>query len=75
MAHLVTILVFLAMGGVALAIMLGMAADYAERIAALFGVAQPHQDTALLPAPLPRRNRAATRPVLVRREARLRAAA
>ena len=74
MAHLMTILVFLTMGAVALASIVGMTRDYAERIAALFGVA-PVRDTALLPAPLLRRNRAAMRPVLVRREARLRAAA
>ena len=74
MVHLMTILAFLAMGAVALGVIAGMAADYAERIATLFGVA-PARDTALLEPPLPRRNRAATRPVLVRREARLRAAA
>lgn len=75
MAHLMTILLFLAMGAIALGSIAGMVADYAERIAALFGVTQPAGDAALLPAPLPRRNRAATRPVLVRREARWRAAA
>ena len=75
MAHLMTILLFLAMGAVALGIIAGMAADYAERIATLFGVAQPAEDVLLMPTPLPRRNRAATRPVLVRREARWRAAA
>lgn len=74
MAHLMTILLFLAMGGIALAIIVAMMADYADRIAALFGVTQP-QDAALLPAPLPRRQRTAMRPALVRREARLRAAA
>ncbi|WP_380878778.1 hypothetical protein ACFB49_18590 [Sphingomonas sp. DBB INV C78] len=72
MAHLMTILMFLAAGGIALGIIAGMVAEYADRIVAALRMHQPVSALPPLRAP---RVRAQARPVLVRAEARLRAAA
>lgn len=72
MAHIVTILAFLLLGGTALGIILFMLADYADKIGAALGLR--NRSTVLPPLRNPR-IRAQVRPVLVRHEIRLRAAA
>ncbi|SNS48824.1 hypothetical protein SAMN06295912_107137 [Sphingomonas laterariae] len=71
MAHLMTILFFLAAGGIALGIIAGMVGEYADRIAAALGMRQPASTLPPLRAP---RVRPQARPVMVR-SAPLRAAA
>lgn len=73
MAHLLTILLFLAMGGIAVGIMLAMLADYADRIALVLGGATQWRVRPSVPN---RARRApATRPAPTRRAAPMRVAA
>jgi len=71
MAHLMTILFFLAAGGVAFGIIMGMLAQYAGRMARILG--QRHDEDAA--GPVPAVPLAVMRPAPAFREARLRAAA